>query len=145
MTGEAAMNRLMSPLSSHGTHVYVLLQRSVFVRRRQSQDVKTGTKHTPNLGLVSDWLNWRDGSQARSGPNINDSWLVNCWILLPMTTAMDARVQDYLDDKLQSAADLDSLDSLLENVREQQELLKKQVRSLNVIHVMCSGITLLPA
>lgn len=40
---------------------------------------------------------------------------------------MDTRVQDYLDDKLQSAADLDSLDSLLENVREQQLLLKQQV------------------
>lgn len=46
-----------------------------------------------------------------------------------MTAAMDARVQDYLDDKLQSAADLDSLDTLLDNVREQQELLKKQVGS----------------
>ncbi|SMR60248.1 unnamed protein product [Zymoseptoria tritici ST99CH_1A5] len=40
---------------------------------------------------------------------------------------MDTRVQDYLDDKLQSAADLDSLDSLLENVREQQLLLKQQL------------------
>jgi hypothetical protein len=40
---------------------------------------------------------------------------------------MDIRVQDYLDDKLQSAADLDSLDSLLENVKEQQLLLKQQV------------------
>lgn len=40
---------------------------------------------------------------------------------------MDGRVQDYLDDKLQSAADLDSLDSLLENVKNQQDLLKKQV------------------
>lgn len=50
-----------------------------------------------------------------------------------MTAVMDARVQDYLDDKLQSAADLDSLDSLLDNVREQQELLKKQVGSLDDI------------
>lgn len=40
---------------------------------------------------------------------------------------MDSRVQDYLDDKLQSSADLDSLDSLLANVKEQQDLLKKQV------------------
>lgn len=48
---------------------------------------------------------------------------------LDMTAVMDSRVQDYLDDKLQSAADLESLDSLLENVREQQELLKKQVGS----------------
>lgn len=40
---------------------------------------------------------------------------------------MDTRVQDYLDDKLQSAADLDGLDALLENVKNQQDLLKKQV------------------
>lgn len=48
-----------------------------------------------------------------------------------MTATMDARVQDYLDDKLQSAADLDSLDLLLDTVREQQELLKKQVGSMD--------------
>lgn len=41
---------------------------------------------------------------------------------------MDSRVQDFLDDKLQSAADLESIDSLLENVKAQQDLLKKQVR-----------------
>lgn len=41
---------------------------------------------------------------------------------------MDARVQDCLDDRLQNTADLDSLDSLLENVKSQQDLLKKQVR-----------------
>lgn len=41
--------------------------------------------------------------------------------------AMDARVQDYLDDKLQSSTDLESLDSLLASVRNQQDLLKKQV------------------
>lgn len=40
---------------------------------------------------------------------------------------MESRVQDYLDDKLQSAADLDGLDLLLENVKNQQDLLKKQV------------------
>lgn len=40
---------------------------------------------------------------------------------------MDARVQDYLDDKLQSSADLESLDSLLAAVQEQQHLLKQQV------------------
>lgn len=41
---------------------------------------------------------------------------------------MEARVQDYLDDKLQSAADLESLDTLLESVKAQQDLLKQQVR-----------------
>jgi hypothetical protein len=39
---------------------------------------------------------------------------------------MDVRVQDYLDDKLQASADLDSLDALLSNVKEQQDLLKRQ-------------------
>ena len=37
------------------------------------------------------------------------------------------RVQDYLDDKLQTDADLDNIDSLLRNVLEQQELLRQQV------------------
>lgn len=40
---------------------------------------------------------------------------------------MDTRVQDYLDDKLQSAADLELLDTLLGNVKSQQDLLRKQV------------------
>jgi len=40
---------------------------------------------------------------------------------------MDVRVQDYLDDKLQSSADLETLDSLLENAKSQQELLRKQL------------------
>ncbi|KAI7238700.1 hypothetical protein KC330_g2367 [Hortaea werneckii] len=40
---------------------------------------------------------------------------------------MDVRVQDYLDDKLQSSADLESLDSLLESVNNQHELLKRQL------------------
>lgn len=40
----------------------------------------------------------------------------------------DVRVQDFLDDKLQSLADFDTLDSLLDNVKTQQDLLKRQVR-----------------
>ena len=40
---------------------------------------------------------------------------------------MDSRVQDYLNDKLQSSADIEALDSLLDNVKTQHELLKKQV------------------
>ncbi|KAF2459627.1 TIP-1 family-domain-containing protein [Lineolata rhizophorae] len=39
----------------------------------------------------------------------------------------DTRVADYLDDKLQTLADLDSLDELLANVRSQQGLLKQQL------------------
>ncbi|KAI5237863.1 hypothetical protein E4T43_07854 [Aureobasidium subglaciale] len=40
----------------------------------------------------------------------------------------DVRLVDFLDDKLQSFADLDSLDTLLESVKAQQDLLKQQLR-----------------
>ena len=39
----------------------------------------------------------------------------------------DSRVQDYLNDKLQTAADLEGIDALLRDVQRQHELLKKQV------------------
>jgi chromosome segregation ATPase len=39
----------------------------------------------------------------------------------------DQRLGDYLDDKLQTLADLESLDSLLFNVRNQQSLLRQQL------------------
>lgn len=42
--------------------------------------------------------------------------------------AVDTRVQDYLDDQVQSSADLENLDALLANVKQQQDLLKQQVR-----------------
>ena len=38
------------------------------------------------------------------------------------------RVHDYLDDKLQSDADLENIDALLRNVLDQQDLLRQQVR-----------------
>lgn len=38
----------------------------------------------------------------------------------------DIRVEDYLNDKLQTIADLENLDSLLENVRNQHLLLTQQ-------------------
>lgn len=38
-----------------------------------------------------------------------------------------ARVEDYLNDKIQSSADLESLDSLLSNLRAQHELQQRQV------------------
>lgn len=40
---------------------------------------------------------------------------------------ISTRVQDYLDDKIQNAADLDNVDELLAKVQQQQEILKKQV------------------
>lgn len=41
--------------------------------------------------------------------------------------ARDVRVGDYLDDKLQTLADLESVDSLLAGVRDRHELLQKQL------------------
>ncbi|KAI9829595.1 MAG: hypothetical protein M1819_006100 [Sarea resinae] len=40
---------------------------------------------------------------------------------------LDIRVEDYLNDKLQTPADLQGLDSLLLNVKHQQALLKRQL------------------
>lgn len=39
----------------------------------------------------------------------------------------DARVKDFLDDRLQTSADLESLDTLLDNIKSQQALLRQQV------------------
>lgn len=47
---------------------------------------------------------------------------------------MDVRVQDYLDDKLQSLTDLETLDSLLDNVKNQQQLLKQQLNDARRDH-----------
>ncbi|GAB7337750.1 hypothetical protein MBLNU457_g3025t1 [Dothideomycetes sp. NU457] len=44
-----------------------------------------------------------------------------------MATDQDVRLQDYLDDKLQAAADFETLDSLIETLKSQQDLLKKQL------------------
>ena len=40
----------------------------------------------------------------------------------------NVRVEDYLDDKLQTTADFESLESLLSNVKPQHTLLKQQVK-----------------
>jgi hypothetical protein len=40
-----------------------------------------------------------------------------------------SRVEDYLDDKIQTTADLDQVEFLLQQVQEQQSLLRKQVRT----------------
>lgn len=40
---------------------------------------------------------------------------------------LQTRVEDYLSDKIQTAADLEQVDSLLQRVQEQQGLLQKQV------------------
>lgn len=43
------------------------------------------------------------------------------------SSELDSRVRDYLDDKLQTPADFEGLDTLLKQARNQQELLKRQV------------------
>jgi hypothetical protein len=53
---------------------------------------------------------------------------------------MDARVLDYIDDRLATLSDFEALDSLIENVKEQQDLLKRQVINtrcmpLGIIHI----------
>lgn len=48
---------------------------------------------------------------------------------LSRTSDIRTRVEDYLNDKVQTAADLDQLDSLLQQIQGQQNLLKQQVRS----------------
>ena len=40
----------------------------------------------------------------------------------------ETRVQDYLNDKLQTVADLNDLDTLLQNVKQQHELLQAQLQ-----------------
>lgn len=40
---------------------------------------------------------------------------------------MDVRVLDYIDDRLAASSDFEALDSLIENAKAQQDLLKKQV------------------
>jgi len=42
--------------------------------------------------------------------------------------SVDTRLEDYLQDKLQTSADLETLDSLLDRVRQQQALLRAQLQ-----------------
>ena len=39
---------------------------------------------------------------------------------------LSVRVEDYLNDKIQTSADLENIDTLLENVLKQHTLLKQQ-------------------
>ena len=49
----------------------------------------------------------------------------------------DVRVEDYLNDKLQTTADLENLDALLDTVLQQQNLLKQQVSLYVRYHEHC--------
>ena len=55
-------------------------------------------------------------------------------VVLSSTRSKDAgtREEDYLNDKLQTVADLQNLESLLETMRGQQVLLKKQVGHIEI-------------
>lgn len=44
-----------------------------------------------------------------------------------MATVRDPRIEDYLNDKFQSIADLTTVDALLRAVQNQQSLLQNQV------------------
>lgn len=50
---------------------------------------------------------------------------------------VQARVDDYLDDKIQTAADLDGINALLTQIEEQQGLLQKQVCLLQRFGLLC--------
>lgn len=47
---------------------------------------------------------------------------------------MDVRVQDYLDDRLQSTGDLETLEALLSSIKTQQDLLRKQLNAAKRDH-----------
>jgi hypothetical protein len=49
------------------------------------------------------------------------------------STGIATRVEDYINDKIQSAADLDQVDSLLRRVQDQQDLLRKQVQNTRLV------------
>lgn len=50
---------------------------------------------------------------------------------------LEARARDYLDDKLQTPADFEGLEALLQQAQDQQEVLKKQVGT-NISSSRCS-------
>lgn len=54
----------------------------------------------------------------------------------------DVRLVDFLDDKLQAFADLETLDSLLDSVKAQQDLLKQQVCEVPIHRVLIHFLTL---
>ncbi|KIW40541.1 uncharacterized protein PV06_07727 [Exophiala oligosperma] len=53
---------------------------------------------------------------------------------LSRTSDIRTRVEDYLNDKVQTAADLDQLDSLLQQIQGQQNLLKQQLEDAKRSH-----------
>ena len=50
-----------------------------------------------------------------------------------MADDIQARVNDYLDDQIQTQADLDGIDALIARVDEQHGLLQKQVYTATLV------------
>lgn len=63
-------------------------------------------------------------------PNPGNEIMVAVPDIVPVSTSKEeriVRVEDYLNDKLQTSSDLDDLDSQLQNVLQKHALLKRQV------------------
>ena len=52
--------------------------------------------------------------------------------LYTSSTDLEMRIDDYLNDKLQTQADLDSLDSLVDDVTNRHNLLREQLKDAHV-------------
>lgn len=57
------------------------------------------------------------------------------------TGEIHMRVEDYLDDKIQTAADLENVDDLLSRIQQQQDLLRKQVKGI-IIYSLTTKLTI---
>lgn len=72
---------------------------------------------------------------TESNPSAKPKRLFDCTMAASSNYASGAvksedraiRVEDYLNDKLQTSADLENIDTLLENILQQHSLLKEQV------------------
>lgn len=57
----------------------------------------------------------------------------------PRSLDGESRVEDYLNDKLQTFADLESIDVLLHGVLQQQLLLRQQVPNLRPLECLLAN------
>lgn len=60
------------------------------------------------------------------------------------TGEIHLRVEDYLDDKIQTAADLENVDDLLSRVQQQQDLLRKQVNGVTLYICSLTPVLTIP-
>ena len=52
----------------------------------------------------------------------------------PRTSQHDVKVEDYLNDRLQTYADFETIDTLMHDIQKQQKLLKSQVIRVKYAH-----------